>query len=618
MWIWLCAYLNCAGWALSALHQLNAGGYAVVLAIWLLSLFILRKFFPSPPSCSSRDILKKNLRRFRRPFPLAFLALATLAFLGGVLYAPTNYDALAYRLPRVLHWLDAGQWHWIHTSFDRLNTRAAGIEWISAPLLALLKTDRLLFLINTLSFLLLPGLVFSVFTRLGVRRRVAWTWMWLAPTAYGCVLQAGSIGNDLFGAVFALAAVDFALRAKKSGSAADLFTSVLAAALLTGAKLSNLPLLLPWALAILPSLKLFFRWPVGAAAVGVIALVASALPTIYLNARFAHDWSGAGLNHGHVQHAALIKAVANTGLLTIHNFTPPVFPFGAAWERGVSNLIPASVTKNICAVMVEPRATRFSIEEMQMEENAGLGFGVSALLLLSVLVATFVRQKKIACGVSLWLVCVRWSPLLALLAVMTQSNLFGIARILTPYYLLLLPMLLAFAGHEQLVKKRWWRAAAFALFFFAAGLLVISPARPLWPAQSILKKFPPSNSRLLTRMQDVYSVYGRRNDAFAPVRDLLPPDWKVLGLVTYDDPETSLWRPFGTRRVEHVCPGDTAADLRVRGVEYVLLQEPAFAQRLQCPLPEWLQQMNATVVGKISLRLRAATDPLEWQLVRLN
>ena len=30
LWVWFCAYLNCAGWALSALHQLNARGYAVV------------------------------------------------------------------------------------------------------------------------------------------------------------------------------------------------------------------------------------------------------------------------------------------------------------------------------------------------------------------------------------------------------------------------------------------------------------------------------------------------------------------------------------------------------------------------------------------------------------
>ncbi|HZL12940.1 MAG TPA: hypothetical protein VFC85_02240, partial [Verrucomicrobiae bacterium] len=137
-----------------------------------------------------------------------------MAFLGGAMYAPNNYDALAYRIPRILHWLAANQWHWIHTIFDRVNDRSCGIEWVSAPFVALFKTDRFLFLINIVSFLFLPGLVFSMFTRLGVRRRVAWHWMWIVPTGYGFLLQAGSIGNDLFGAVFALAAVDFALRAK--------------------------------------------------------------------------------------------------------------------------------------------------------------------------------------------------------------------------------------------------------------------------------------------------------------------------------------------------------------------------------------------------------------------
>src|SRR6185312_10295516 len=141
----------------------------------------------------------KFFRRFRGAFPLAFFIVAAMEITGGILYPPTNYDALAYRVPRVLHWLAADQWHWIHSFFGQINNRSCGIEWVSAPLVALLKTDRLLFLINTVSFLFLPGLVFSVFTRLGVRRCVAWHWMWIAPTGYGLLLQAGSIGNDMFG-----------------------------------------------------------------------------------------------------------------------------------------------------------------------------------------------------------------------------------------------------------------------------------------------------------------------------------------------------------------------------------------------------------------------------------
>jgi hypothetical protein len=149
------------------------------------------------------------------------LILAALAILGGVLHAPNNYDALAYRVPRVLNWLAEGQWHWIHTGFVRLNTRACGIEWLSAPLIAFTRTDRWIFVINAVSFLLLPGLIFSLFRRVGVNARVAWHWMWLAPSGYCFVLQAGSIANDMFSAIFALAAVDYALRARASGRASE-------------------------------------------------------------------------------------------------------------------------------------------------------------------------------------------------------------------------------------------------------------------------------------------------------------------------------------------------------------------------------------------------------------
>src|SRR5271170_6275748 len=135
LWVWFCAYLNCAGWALSAIHQLNAGGYAVVLLIWFAALFVWRRKISAqifPHYCCH-----KFRRRFRRLFPLAFLILAALAFLGGAIYAPNNYDALAYREPRVLHWLAADQWHWIQGIFPRVNNRSCGFEWVTAPFIAL-------------------------------------------------------------------------------------------------------------------------------------------------------------------------------------------------------------------------------------------------------------------------------------------------------------------------------------------------------------------------------------------------------------------------------------------------------------------------------------------------
>ena len=130
-------------------------------------------------------------------------------------------------------------------------------------------------MINALGFLLLPGLLFAVFRRLGVARKVAWTWMWLLPLAYGYLTQAGSIGNDLLGALFGLLSVYFGLRARASKNVSDVWLAGLAAALLTGTKLSNLPLALPCLVAVWPALGLLKKNLAGTVAVAAVAVVVS-------------------------------------------------------------------------------------------------------------------------------------------------------------------------------------------------------------------------------------------------------------------------------------------------------------------------------------------------------
>jgi len=95
-WIILCAFCSCTGWILSALHRLNAVGYAIAFGLGFAALITWRhRIFPEHFRPFS---LARFRRRFRRLFPLGFLILAVLAILGGVLHAPSNYDALAYRV----------------------------------------------------------------------------------------------------------------------------------------------------------------------------------------------------------------------------------------------------------------------------------------------------------------------------------------------------------------------------------------------------------------------------------------------------------------------------------------------------------------------------------------
>ncbi|HZL12726.1 MAG TPA: hypothetical protein VFC85_01155, partial [Verrucomicrobiae bacterium] len=250
----------------------------------------------------------------------------------------------------------------------------------------------------------------------------------------------------------------------------------------------------------------------------------------------------------------------------------------------------------------------------------GLGSGICVLLLASIIGALAVRKNNPASNDSAWRKFVRWSPLISLLAVFTQANLTALARVLIPYYPLLIPVLLAGAGQERLMKKKWWRFLAFIIFIIAGGLLVISPARPLFPALTVLKKISAyhPNSKTMSRMEEVYSVYRQRNDAFAPARNILPSNLHIVGLTAFDEPETSLWRPFGSRQIVHICPQDTPNYLKSRGVEYILVKDEMFGEWFPESFNDWLKKMNAQIVQKISLNLRAATGPTDWYLVKLN
>ena len=198
---------------LSSLRCLTLAGYAVMLPLVMIGLVWLTRN-PAAGLRVRRRWGQTLFRRFRRRLPLIYLIVLVLVLSGAISHAPTNYDGLTYRLPRMLSWLSARGWTWIFTNNDRMNYAGTGWEWMALPLLAL-RSDRALFLINAVGFLLLPGLIFSVFRQAGVARRAAWAWMWILPEAFGYALQAGSIGNDLPGAVFCLISVHYGLRARR-------------------------------------------------------------------------------------------------------------------------------------------------------------------------------------------------------------------------------------------------------------------------------------------------------------------------------------------------------------------------------------------------------------------
>ena len=664
IWIWVSVLASAAGWLLSALGQMNKVGYAVFGAVVLGGVWAWRKApggwrrnwgLAEGPDASARrpclaglDFNWRKLRaRFRRWLPAGFAGLAFLVFLGATVYPPTTHEGLTCRVPRVLHWLAGGHWHWIITPNARLNDRPCGLEWMAAPLLLFTRSDRFLFLVNFIPWLCLPGLIFSVFTRLGVRPRVAWHWMWLLPTGYNFLLQSGSLGNDTTPAFYALAAMDFGLRAWASrrtvgigaGRGIDappltpslspsdgervpvragegqapasscvsglgcLWLSILSAAFLTATKVSDLPLLLPCAVVVLPLLPLLLRRPAASCGVAALAATVSLLPSAALNILYSGDWTGLAVERSVIEMKHPLVGVWGNALLLLKNLAPPIFPLAGWWNQSALTILPHGLVAPLVANF-EPGF--HTVGELPTEDGAGLGFGVSFLLIVSVAAASWLRRKSGAgtasspvpparlpkhgdeavpapflnphCGdaerlaprLTIPLLVRRLAlvaPWISLLAYFVKAAMMDLPRHLSAYYPLLFPLLLVGAAQAVIVRRRWWRALAGFVLLLAVPVVVLVPGRPLWPAQTILSRLAAwkPNQRLLQRALTVYSVYGTRSDPLANVRALLPHGLKVVGFMgTADDLDISLWRPFGSRRIEHILLSESSDQIRQR------------------------------------------------------
>jgi hypothetical protein len=653
VWVLACALLNASGWVLSAVGLLNKAGYAAALVISAAIIYLclrgrtpdrfireergrpLREAglihgsapvaHPVPHRNFAWIKWSRLVRRFRRPFPLAFLVLAILALLGGVLYPPSNFDALAFRVPRVLHWLVAGHWHWMTDYRGGLNTRTCAFEWVSTPLLLFTNTDRWLFLVNVAAFLLLPGLVFSFLTRLGLSPRAACHWMWVFPAGMCFVLQAGSLGNDLFGAVMALAAMDFALRARGATGPANLRYSILTAALMTSAKISNLTLLLPWMILVLSSWRLLGSKPALALACAGLALTASFVPTALLNVRYCGDWTGMSAENAWLNPPS--KAVCfthNAALLAVQHLAPPVFPFASAWEKTVQKYVPESWKETLDGFAEEGRYS-YRVRELPTEEHAGLGLGLLLLVIAQLVAAARraswlnFREKLRNPGGRMWALFLV-SGFLPLAVFMCKSGMLAISRIISPYYALLLPLVLFVTDSGRAVRTLSWRSLAGLVFAFAFIALVLNPARPLFPAQTLMawagEHFP--GSRIVERAGVVYSVYRERHDVLAPLRHAAPESEPVLGLVTMATVETSLWRPFGTRRIVRLDKDTSPAGAQRLGVRYLVIDVDGAEKVLRRPVADWLQAMKGVVVTNIPIRTLAYRSSLDYMLVRLE
>ncbi|HTV62966.1 MAG TPA: hypothetical protein VMH30_10415 [Verrucomicrobiae bacterium] len=640
-WVLLSTLLVSAGWILSAVHQLNRAGYLVVFALAGIAYAAFKRKYHPPSRGNLIIFLYKFLQRCHRPAPLLFLGLVVLSLLSGALHPALNYDANAYRLPRIFHWLAAGQWHWIHTYDFRMNVSGCGYEWLAAPLVAFTHTDRLIFLPNWISYLMLPGLIFSVFTRLQVRPRVAWWWAWLLSSAWCFSLQASSVDNDGFAVIYALASVDLALRARKNGKVADLWLSLLAAALLTGAKQTNAPLVLLWLIAVWPGIPQLRRYWAGTAGVALVGLLVSIVPITWFNFHYGgslipEDKMGTAML-GTFHLTPFWGILGNAFCIPVQNLVPPFYylmpplydTWPYAWNQIMADFVQTPFGSHFASFEKFGFLSAVYYNGIS-EGNAGIGLGICILMLVSIYDARRLR-KRLALPirstpdpVAFWL---RIAPWLALLVFMSKVGTFENARHLAPYYPFLFPLFLARQGHEPLVRQCGWQRFGLAIMMLTAVMIVKLTDRPLFPAQTIFtalyKNHPKSEIISHEYFSYVESNYQATEARRKFLETTLPPDEKVVGyfaqIISGLD-ENGIW--LGGHRAVCVLPNDPPQRLRAMGIHYVVLNGNAL-NLIYGNIRHWLEKYNASVVCEYTfprkmLEASRMGTPADFYIVKLN
>jgi hypothetical protein len=618
-WIVFSAALCSAGWLLSLVHRLDKLGYATVFAALAFAGVWWSRFSFKKLSWEDRwRRMTARRRRFRRWLPLAFVVLAVAATVGGILHAPIHADALQYRTPRVLNWLTAGQWHWIYAWDLRLNVISCGYEFLTAPFLLFTESDHVAVFINVLSFFMLPGLVFGVFVQLGVRSRVAWNWMWIFPCGWVYCMQAGGLGNDQFATVYSLASVYFALRARKTGRVTDLWISILACALVTGTKQTNVPLALLWFIAAWPSLRLLWQRPLLTVLVGAIALFASGVPIAWLDLVHTGTWTGWPKEKSLQPSSPLVGIVGNGVVLIAYNFMPPIFPFARQWNEARLRFLESSMGQPFNSFEMFANMPRAAAEQ-----SAGLGLFVSGLVILAFLAG--LRNGRLGPSpAQSWLSptrLLRGASWCLLLLFMAKVGSWNAPRYLAAYYPFLFPTFLLGTGQNRVVRSRWWKGLSMAAMVLTILLIVFSRQRPVWPALFVTTKlkeqFP--NSTFVSKFAATYDFSrGIRNLLDEPFLSKIPPEEKVIGYATtMGGLDRVLWFPLGSRRIAYVKPDDTAESIRSRGFNYLMVDSGAL-EKVNLKIENWLARCDAEIVAAIHRDFGSDFPKLDCYLLRLR
>ena len=206
---------------------------------------------------------------------------------------------------------------------------------------------------------------------------------------------------------------------------------------------------------------------------------------------------------------------------------------------------------------------------------------------------------------------------IALAAYMAKLGSECTPRLVSAYYPGLIIPVLALRGQALLVRRIWWTRLALLSQLVILPALLLNPARPLLPVQSLIQTAERHglHGPALGRLETVYSVYQHRSDQLALVREHLPPGVKVIGFSgTADESEYSFWRGLKQGRVIDL-QAVSADDPWKEGLDCIVGSEWGIHDRFHVSAEEYAARIGGFILWSGGVRAFAGREPVSWYVI---
>ena len=517
--VFLIAYLVLTGWGLSLLDSLKWVGLCGSLG--LVVTFILARRWAGP--------VTGWLNSLAEPMTFwPFILLGAVILIGAAIYPITTLDSLSYRVPRILLWLQEGRIYDIPTANSRMNYMPHLWELVSMPLMQVLGV-KLAYFWSFVGWVVVYLVGYDWALEFCGDVNKSKKLAFLGATSAFAVIQAASAANDVFAVALILLTVRFILTFEKTRDGREIVWAVFACCMAADVKphfaVLGLPLSIWFAFSPSKPWKIF-RWawlPV----LLPLWLACSPASSFAWNYQHYGFWSGPPESSQELLGGENSDPVWNVGLGTVlviwQAIQPPINPAAMAWKKPLDAFVKNhGLNKHVSRF-------RLAMFPLNIVDSASLGL-LTAILFAGGIFLAFKRDPHVMKSWPGWvMVAGLGSMLLALSVYVAWSS----GRIYCGFLYLLLP--LAMLGWSSF-RAGTLRLMIYLCLFNSLFVLILNPARPLWPvgqAQQML-----AHSSRFSWLADQLNRYALFTDRARTGVDILwsiPDDGSDVVVLVADD-----------------------------------------------------------------------------------